>query len=182
MYDPLDEEQQIMDERYDSICKKTRCGKLPKAIRLTDPIGELDISVCSVMPEESTLMQVVREMQEKSLWCVLVEDGNELSGIFTERDLLTKVVAHGLDYNVEMIRDYMTRNPETLGPEDPLAFAINKMLDGGFRNIPVIDDDRHPLGVINMSCIVCYIGEYWHDEIMNLPPRPLRRQTRREGP
>jgi hypothetical protein len=55
------------------------------------------------------------------------------------------------------------------------------MVDGGFRNIPIVDEKRKPIGQVSILDVVNHLGQYFHDEILNLPPEPLRKQNRREG-
>jgi hypothetical protein len=55
------------------------------------------------------------------------------------------------------------------------------MVDGGFRNIPIVDEKRKPIGQISILDVVHHLGQYFHEEILNLPPEPLRKQNRREG-
>ena len=60
-------------------------------------------------------------------------------------------------------------DPESVTPDDPLAYALNKMFVGGFRNVPVINDEMYPIGVISISDIISTIADYFHNEIINLP-------------
>ena len=76
----------------------------------------------------------------------------------------------------------MTENPEYLSPEDPLAYALNKMHIGGFRHVPIVDDDLKPIGLISISDIITTIADYFSREIINLPPLDrLVDSTRQEG-
>ena len=64
----------------------------------------------------------------------------------------------------------MTENPEVLSPEDPLAYALNKMHIGGFRHVPIVNDSMCPVGLISISNIISTIADYFSMEIINLPP------------
>ena len=64
----------------------------------------------------------------------------------------------------------MTENPEYLAPEDPLAYALNKMYIGGFRHVPIVNDSMVPVGLISISNIISTIADYFSREIINLPP------------
>ena len=75
----------------------------------------------------------------------------------------------------------MTKNPDVLHLQDPIAFALNKMISGGYRHIPIVDKENKPIGVITMQDIINSLGDYFFDDIVNLPPTPLRDQTQREG-
>ena len=68
------------------------------------------------------------------------------------------------------VEEFMTADPEYLSPEDPLAYALNKMHIGGFRHVPVVDDELHPQGLISITDIISTIADYFSREIINLPP------------
>ena len=67
------------------------------------------------------------------------------------------------------IDEFITPNPEYVSPEDPLAYALNKMYVGGFRNVPIVNDEMYPIGIISISDIISTIADYFHNEIINLP-------------
>ncbi len=90
--------------------------------------------------------------------CALVTDGDELVGIFTERDLVTRVIAEGLDPAEVRLGDVMTPDPFTLKPDDPPAFAIHRMVEQGLRHLPVIEDERL-VGFISVRNVLRYIHE-----------------------
>jgi len=67
---------------------------------------------------------------------------------------------------------FMSENPERLRPSDSIVFALNKMSLGGFRHIPLVDDEAQPVGVISVKDIVDYIAEFFSKEVHNVPPEP----------
>ena len=69
-----------------------------------------------------------------------------------------------------VIDEFITLNPESVTPDDPLAYALNKMHIGGFRNVPVVNDELYPIGIISITDIIATIADYFHSEIINLPP------------
>src|SRR5882762_7618860 len=109
----------------------------------TGEIRALGLGPAITMPGQSTLHDVVKKLQEQHIGCVLVTgtDG-KLAGIFTERDLLNKVALHPLDWSKERVADYMTPDPETLRPDDRIAWALKVMHIGGDRHVPL---PRHRL-------------------------------------
>ncbi len=115
---------------------------------------------------------VVRQMQERHIGCILIVEGEKLAGIFTERDLLHEVVGSKFDPETTPVDTFMTERPETLRPSDPIAFALNKMSLGGFRHIPLVDDDGRPVGVISVKDIVDYIADFFATDVLNVPPEP----------
>ncbi len=87
-----------------------------------------------------TLTEVAKRMVDKDVGAVLVMEGERLVGILTERDVL-RAVAHGIDDSTT-VADYMTRNPETLEPDESTEHAAVLMIHGGFRHLPVTDGDE----------------------------------------
>ena len=120
-------------------------------------------------------------MQTSHSSCILIINNNKITGIFTERDVITKVVAKNIDLESEKICNYMTKNPETLKSDDSIAFALNKMTNGGFRHVPIIHTKSKEIFVISMQDIINSIGDFYFDDIINLPPKPLRGSSQREG-
>jgi len=111
-------------------------------------------------------------MQKRRSGCVLVAAGSNLEGIFTERDLIRKVVGHQEICLDQPISDFMTIQPAVLNPDDSLLDAISLMNKGGYRHIPLVDSTnqvRHCLSVVN---IVDYLSEHYPQELLSLPPRP----------
>jgi CBS domain-containing protein len=129
----------------------------------------------------STIGEAARIMKEHRIGCVLVEDGGKLVGIFTERDILAKLVGTGYDPAKVQVDGVMTRNPETLTPDDPIAFAMQLMSVGGFRHVPLVDPDRRPVGILSVKDIVDYLVEHIPREILNIPPEPGKHARIPEG-
>jgi CBS domain-containing protein len=143
---------------------------------LTEPISSLKLGPAITVPLDSTLNQTVEVMQTRHLGCVLVVDKNGiLKGIFTERDLLNKIAGRKLDWNAIRVSEFMTADPETLQRGDGIAWALNLMSIGGYRHVPLIDDEGHPTGVVSMKDIVEFIVDLFPDEILNLPPDPRKK-------
>jgi CBS domain-containing protein len=92
----------------------------------------------SVEPGE-TITEVARRMVERNIGAVLVLDGARLVGVMTERDLM-RAVARGL-HGDAVVAEYMTEDPETIGPDDTTQHAAVLMIHGGFRHLPVVEGD-----------------------------------------
>ena len=86
---------------------------------------------------ELPLAEVAERMVERSVGAVLVLDGDRLAGILTERDVLRAVAAGIQDDTV--VADWMTRDPETMGPDDTTQHAAVLMIHGGFRHMPLVE-------------------------------------------
>ncbi len=70
---------------------------------------------------------------------MVLDEQGQLSGIFTERDVMGKVVAAHRDPDTTRLADVMTRNPDTIGPEESAAEALGMMRKHGYRHLPVVD-------------------------------------------
>src|SRR5205085_6979207 len=94
-------------------------------------------------PPESTVATAARLMKKSKVGAVLVvEHDGRLAGIFTERDALFRVVAEGKDPKATRLAEVMTPHPRTIAPDKPFGHALLLMYDGGFRHVPVVENDR----------------------------------------
>jgi CBS domain-containing protein len=102
----------------------------------------------------------------------VVDDGGKLVGIFSERDAVTRVVGKDLDVNKTKVGDVMTSNPEALTPDHKICYALNRMAARGFRNIPIVDPDGRPVGIVFTRHFVKFIVSLFPEAVLNLPPEP----------
>jgi len=111
-----------------------------------------------------------------------VTEHGTLSGIFTERDVIMKLAGKGFDYSKEVVNNYMTKSPDVLRSDDRIAFALNRMTEGGYRHVPIVDSKGKPVGLVGILDIIKDLAVYYSDEVLNLPPEPQRgAQKRPEG-
>ena len=144
--------------------------EIKEAVRIQDPISSMTLAEPLLIELGTSLRHVLDQMQDHGQNCALVVNNSSLTGILTERDILLKVTGKGYDFDVSVVDEFMSPNPETLTPEDSLAYALNKMHIGGFRNVPIVDDEYCPLGIIGITDIISIIADYFSTEIINLPP------------
>jgi CBS domain-containing protein len=123
-----------------------------------------------VAPEQ-TVAEAVALMRGQRVGCVLVCRPQLLVGIFTERDLLRRVLAAGRPLTLPM-QAVMTPDPVVVHCKQPIGAAIRLMEEGGYRHLPVVDAARRPLGVLSVKRIVHYLVEHFPATIYNLPPDP----------
>ena len=97
---------------------------------------------------DTTVGDAALLMREKHIGAVLVVNNDRLAGIFTERDALFRVVAEGRDVKTTRLSDVMTRNPQTVKPDQRFSVALQMMYGGKFRHVPVVEDGR-PVGIIS---------------------------------
>ena len=85
------------------------------------------------------LGEVSQRMVERDVGAVIVMEGGALAGILTERDVLRAVAAGIQDDTI--VSDWMTRDPETMAPDDTTQQAAVLMIHGGFRHLPLVEGD-----------------------------------------
>jgi CBS domain-containing protein len=144
-----------------------------KAAVLQTPVSEIMATDPLVIDADETVVAAVDSMNGHHIGCVLVHKLGRLVGIFTERDVLRKVIFH--DGNRQWkVDSVMTRNPETLPPSASVAYALNKMSVDGYRHIPIVDNSGNPIGVLSVKDIVNFLVEFFPHDVLNLPHHPLK--------
>ena len=84
------------------------------------------------------------------------EQTKKLVGIVTDRDLVIKIMAEGLDAKSTKVETVMTRKVVTCSPEDDLQKAVDAMAENQLRRIPVVDDDNKILGIIAQADVMIH--------------------------
>ena len=97
---------------------------------------------------ETIVYKAAKLMAARKVGAILVVNDERLIGIFTERDLLVRVVAQGLDTQATRLADVMTSEPQTVDPAKPFGYALLLMHEKGFRHLPVVEDGK-PIGIIS---------------------------------
>jgi CBS domain-containing protein len=132
-----------------------------------------------VKPEQ-TVAEAVALMRHERVGCVLVCAAGKLLGIFTERDLLRRVLAEHQPLSIP-IADVMTADPVTVHPKETIGVAIARMEEGGYRHLPVVGEQAQAVGILSVKRIVHYLVEHFPGTVINLPPVPGSVQQEREG-
>jgi CBS domain-containing protein len=126
-----------------------------------------------------TVAEAVALMRHEQVGCVLVCEDQHIVGIFTERDLMRRVMARGMPLTVPL-SECMTLDPVTVHPKEPIGCAVRRMEEGGYRHLPVVDGGK-PVGILSVKRIVHYLVEHFPGTVYNLPPDPGAVQQEREG-
>ncbi len=115
---------------------------------------------------------------------VFVTNGEgRLVGVLTERDIFARLVGGDvgpvdLDQPVERL---MTTDPQHLHLNETVREALELMQTGRYRNVPLLDEQDHLVGVVRPQDILRYLAEAFPEELLNLPPRPHQQMPKPEG-
>jgi CBS domain-containing protein len=104
---------------------------------IPDVIGD---QVLAHLTETATVRDAARLMRERNVASVLVMKGPALLGIFTERDMVQRVVAEGCDPEETRLGQVMTPNPDTISADRKAIEALRLMDDARYRHLPVVRD------------------------------------------
>lgn len=129
---------------------------------------------------EQAVAEAVALMRQERVGCILVCEDDRLVGIFTERDLMRRVLAAGKPLTLP-VAECMTPNPVSVHRKEPIGAAVRRMEEGGYRHLPVVDEGGRVVGVLSVKRIVHYLVEHFPATIYNLPPDPGVVQHEREG-
>ena len=111
-----------------------------------DIVNDQDIDL---LDPDSSVLDACNYMTDRHIGAVLIGLNNRLWGIFTERDVLTRVVAAGRDPAATKLSSVMTSEPDTVAPHDRAVDALDLMSRHGYRHLPVVDDGRI-VGVVSI--------------------------------
>lgn len=97
----------------------------------------------------TTVRNAARLMTQEKVGAMMIVKSGQLVGIFTERDMLNRVVAAGLDPESTKLADVMTANPQSVNADRLFSHAMLMMHEGGFRHLPVVENGR-PVGMLSI--------------------------------
>ncbi len=100
------------------------------------------------LPPETTVLDAAKKMAAKNVGAVMIVEHGNLRGIFTERDVMCRVLAKELDPAMTRLNDVMTPDPRTVSPERTYGHALVMMQENGFRHAPVVENGK-PIGIIS---------------------------------
>lgn len=136
---------------------------------------------CVNAPPTASLSEAIRLMQqEKSGYIVIRDEHLHVVGMFTERDVLMKVLGKGVSLN-EPVSKYMNTETITLSKTDTVGAALDAMFRYSVRHVPLVDELDQLTGVLSVRTIVHFLAELFPTEVLNLPPKSDQTFTSVEG-
>lgn len=109
--------------------------------KLTDILVHSTVGVIHI-DVDCNVFEAAKKMRDHKVGALMVVENDTLSGIFTERDLMTRVIAEGHDPKKVKVSEYMTSSVATAPPETPISEAANLMSQNRIRHLPVIQDGK----------------------------------------
>ena len=163
----VEEELAIMDEKTPDEPSKTLS---PHEIHV--PLHSLMHPPVTIDIGGSTQEAIDRMLDSKVGAILIVSDG-VLKGIFGERDVLLKILNKPVgDLTQVSIEQFMKADPQTAQVADSLDTAILYMAKGGYRHIPIVNEQNQPVGIVSIRHIISYLVEHFPQEVLTLPPKP----------
>jgi CBS domain-containing protein len=135
---------------------------------LCQSLGALSPHAPLCVRELDTLAFSLEQIRAHRVGCLMIvnEDGR-LSGIFSERDFVLKVADSYEQVKHRPIVEFMTPNPVAEQMDCTVAFALNLMSHGGFRHLPIVDQDGRPVGAISVKDVVDYIVQSFTQDLLD---------------
>lgn len=143
-------------------------------------VSNLFVSDPVVVPEHAPVRDVVALMQKKRIGAVLVETGGRLKGVFSERDVVTRVLPDNLSLDTP-VREFLRPVPVFVKPSDEVGAAMDLMSEHYLRHLAVVDDDMNILGIISVRNIIDCLAQQFPEAVINQPPRADQIMNAPEG-
>jgi CBS domain-containing protein len=116
----------------------------------------------------STVMDAVELMAEEGVGAVVVVDQDELRGIFTERDVMLRVVLKNRNPIQTYLSEVMTPAPETAPDDMPMEEVLSFLLDKHIRHLPIVDSQGRALGMLSLRNLLEHMVDYLQRELHSL--------------
>lgn len=146
----------------------------------SERVSHMRLSGFTAVPAGTSVRDVLGRMRSEHNTVCLITAERSLAGIFTERDVLRKVVdvAGVLDGPIDAV---MTAEPISVGPETSAASALQLMEQHGIRNLPVLDAGGQIVGSMTHMAVIEWLAGRYPVEVLNRPPEPERFPRKAEG-
>lgn len=116
-------------------------------------VGELMDHTLHKAPASITVGEAAVIMERARVGSTLIMDGHRLVGIFTERDVV-RALSQSIQSPADPVQLWMTSQPVTIFSSDPVEEALRRMVEGGFRHLPVVDRHGEVIGMLSMRDLV----------------------------
>jgi len=132
-------------------------------------VAQLDLPAPEVFSSGTSVRDTVARMREGLRNVALIENEGRVIGVFTEVDYAHKVLGRDVAEDTA-IDDFMTGKPTTVRRDTTLSRCFELMSEGNFRQLPVVDEDGKPSGVVTVRHLVQFLADRYPSEILAMAP------------
>ncbi len=150
-----------------------------RSILKSTKVGEVVLTHVPEVGLDATLAEAAEAMRKTRHGSALVCESGQLVGIVTERDIL-HVVGRG-ESLAQPVEGVMTRSPECTTADANLSDAIEAMDKGGYRRLPVVDGNRHVLGIVDVKTATHFLVQHFPSAVYNQASQTSLIARNREG-
>lgn len=131
------------------------------SVSVLNPVEPLSVSA------DTPIGVVGEKLKENKVGCTLVVDGEgALTGIISERDFILKIFSvEGAQQKA--VSEFMTPEPVTVQNDDTIAYSLMLMSQGGFRHLPIVDQENVPTGIISVKEVIDYLATQQLDSLLD---------------
>jgi CBS domain-containing protein len=145
-----------------------------------EQVIHLDIGRFTMVTSGTSVKEAVERMRNNNHNCVIITENGKLAGIFTDRDLMNRVIGSPKTWN-NPIDAVMTTSPMAVQAKDPAYQALELMDKKHFRNVPVLDSNGQVVGNLTHYSVIKYLADRFQESVYNQPPEPNRVTRHRAG-
>lgn len=135
-------------------------------LRDTRTVGEVVSGAVPTVDAGTPVTEVIDRLARGRTGCVMVSAEGKVRGIFTERDVLTRVALEDRDMGQVPVADVMTPDPLVMAPASPVQEVLAKMRDNGFRHMPVAGEGGDLTGIVTMGDVLQYAKALDIDDVV----------------
>ena len=172
----IDEEIAQMDEDIEASQKSLQVSEIQVPLRSL-------MRGCITIDIKASTQDAIDLLIEYRIGAASVVENEKIRGIFGERDVLRKILNKQVsDLKNIPVTQFMKVDPQTAKPDDMLDTAVLYMAKGGFRHLPIVNDEQQPIGMVSIRDVISYLVDFFPQEVLTLPPNPIRDALKaREG-
>lgn len=131
---------------------------------LDHTVGEIETSLPKYVHPSETVKKAITLMRDNKIGaCLVIDESIKLLGIITERDILNYIVGDE-DALSARVDKFMTKNPQTIKANESAVVALQMMSHGNFRNLPVVNMDDKPCGILSASDLMKFFAQHLSDD------------------
>ncbi len=146
-----------------------------------ESVGQLGLVPPIALSSLQTVEDAIRLMRTHGAGCVLLTTDGRLTGIFTEKDLLCRVLVPRLPLSTPLA-SVATQPPVFLASTEPVGLAMARMVEKRLKHLPVVDESMRPVGVLTSRNILRFLAKHFPRTIHTLPPRSCSIKSPKDPP